>query len=402
MIKNKCRAIAKETKIKKSTLQKTMFVGMVLLTMCAVLLINNVFAPFTGTVEAAQHGTSAECMALLEVTTGRVLYQKNMHTKRAPASTTKILTAIVVIENTQDLDKLHKIPDSAVGVEGSSIYLERGEELSVRDLLYGLMLQSGNDCAESLAIITAGSKEKFSEMMNATAKRIGAQNSNFVTAHGLDAEGHYTSAYDLALISCYALQNADFAEIAKTKKHSAPWKGRDYDRVIVNKNKLLKSFEGCDGVKTGYTKKAGRTFVSSATRNGMQVVCAVLNCGPMFEDTARLMNAAFNEFTMYTPASKNEVVANLAVEKSRTSSVALGVVNPSCYPLRESEIAQLKLEVEVPSSKEAPIHLGENVGKIKISLDNNLLFEVKLFTMEVADSLSLKDALKDIADRWNG
>ena len=374
--------------------------------MCGITLLFVVFSGFlnayTQPMCAQAASTSAECMAVLEVSTGRVLYQKNMHKQRAPASTTKIITAIVVIENIADLDKLHKIPDSAVGVEGSSIYLAKGEQMSARDLLYGLMLQSGNDCAESLAIITAGSKENFAELMNETAKRIGAKNSNFVTSHGLDAEGHYTTAYDLALISAYALKNPDFALIAKTKKHSAPWHGRDYDRVIVNKNRLLSSFEGCDGVKTGYTKKAGRTFVASSTRGNMQVVCAVLNCGPMFEDSARLMNAAFNEFKMQPLTRKNEVVCQADISKSRTNKVNLAALNTILYPLRESESGNITTKFDVPIINNAPIKQGQKLGKMQIYLSNELIFETPLVTIEAADSLSLFDRLKDIADRWVG
>jgi len=345
--------------------------------------------------------TSAECMAVLEVSTGRVLYSKNMHKQKAPASTTKILTAIVVIENTLDLDKKHKIPDSAVGVEGSSIYLAKGESLSIRDLLYGLMLQSGNDCAESLAIITAGSKEKFAVMMNETAKRVGAKNSNFVTSHGLDAEGHYTTAYDLAIISCYALRNPIFAEIASTKKYSCEWEGRDYSRVILNKNRLLNSFEGADGVKTGYTKKAGRTFVASATRNDMQVVCAVLNCGPMFEDSARLLNSAFNEFCLTGLGKIGEKVADLNVTNSRTTFVGLAIKDIGSYPLRQSELEKIEIKISKLTSLTAPIKEGDIIGSAEFYLENQLIHTSELVIMESADSLNLVDRLKDIASRWN-
>ena len=351
--------------------------------------------------QATAASTSASSMAVLEVTTGRVLYSKNMHEKRAPASTTKILTAIVVIENVADLDKVHKIPDSAVGVEGSSIYLQKGEEMSVRDLLYGLMLQSGNDCAESLAIITAGCKVKFAELMNQTAKRVGALNSNFVTAHGLDADGHYTTAYDLAVISAYALRNPEFAKISATKKHSAPYAGRDYNRVIVNKNRLLNSFDGADGVKTGFTRKAGRTFVGSATRNGMQVVCAVLNCGPMFEDTARLMTAAFNEFSM-VPLSKHGVaLTRVKVDNGRNTDAPLGGSSIIYYPLRASEVDQIEKRFVIPDSIKAPQLAGSNVGQMQIYLQNELLYTTNLVTIENVDSYNLKDRLRDIASNWS-
>ena len=367
---------------------------------CVFALILTIFAlnlkPFS--VSAL---TSAQSMAVLEVSTGRVLYSKNMHKQMRPASTTKILTAIVVIENVDDLDKLVKIPPKAVGVEGSSIYLQAGEELSVRDLLYGLMLQSGNDCAEALAILVSGSLGEFANLMNCTANRIGAVNSHFVTPHGLDAEGHLTTAYDLALISAYALRNDDFAGISKTKKHTCPYMGRNYDRVILNKNKLLNSLDGCDGVKTGYTKKAGRTFVGSATRDNMQVVCAVLNCGPMFEDTASLINKAFKEFKMTAVFDKGVSITQAAISDGKTDKVNLGVNNAVLLPLTENEIGNLTFEYELPNNITAPLKQGEQIGSVKILNQNELLLQTNLYTLEAVDSLDMSDRLKDIVDNWN-
>jgi len=344
--------------------------------------------------------TSAESMAVLEVSTRRVLYQKDMHRRGEPASTTKILTAITVIENTPDLDAVRTVPDAAVGVEGSSIYLAHGEKLSVRDLLYGLMLQSGNDCAEALAILTCGSKEKFAEKMNETARKIGAKSSNFVTPHGLDAPEHYTTAYDLALISAYALTNRDFQEIVRTKKHSAPWAGHDYNRVIVNKNKLLNSFEGCDGVKTGFTKRAGRCYVGSATREGMQVVCSVLNCGPMFEDSAALMESAFSEFKMTEVVKKGEPLARLPILEGKKEFVNLGAGGTVRYPLREGELEKLHFNARCVVPLKAPVAIGKESGEIQVILQNDLLFSTPLYTIESAESLSLCDRLRDIANQW--
>ena len=351
-------------------------------------------------VNAEKADSSAECMALLETSTGRVLYEKNAHLKRPMASTTKILTAITVIENTENLDGIRKIPDEVVGVEGSSIYLEKDEELTPRDLLYGLMLQSGNDCAEALAIWTAGSKDKFAELMNDTARRIGAKESHFVTPHGLHHDDHYTTAYDLALISAYALKNPTFAEIVKTKKHTTPWKGRDYNRVIVNKNKLLSSFDGCDGVKTGYTKKAGRCFVSSATRDNMQVVCAVLNCGPMFEECANKMERAFNEYKMTEVLSAGQKLGDISVANCKADKTEVGSIGPVTYPLKNGEREQVRYEIAEIKNLKAPQKYGAEAGKIKIYLQNELLFEEKLFMIEDAKSKSVGDLLQEIVGEW--
>ncbi len=349
---------------------------------------------------AAATGSSAECMVLMDVKTNRVIYKKNAALKRPMASTTKIMTAIAVIENTADLNKIVKIPDSAVGVEGSSIYLEKGEELSLLDLLYGLMLQSGNDCAEALAVLTSGSKEKFAGLMNASARKIGALNSNFVTPHGLHHAEHYTTAYDLALISSYALKNPVFAKIVSTKKHTTAWKGRDYKRVIINKNKLLSSFEGADGVKTGYTKKAGRCFVSSATRDGRRCVCAVLNCGPMFEECSSLMSRYFKEYENTEAVKKYDKLCDVPVKGAKNKTVAAGAGEDLLLALNAAEKENLRVETEYFKGLKAPVKAGTVVGKILIYVQNNLLFEEKLYTIEDAESKDLFDLLKDLADEW--
>lgn len=372
--------------------------NLLILLSLSIMLVSPLFI----NASAKEVSSSAECMALLEVETGRVLYEKNSHKKRPMASTTKILTAITVIENTQDLDEIKQIPDKAVGVEGSSIYLEKGETLSTMDLLYGLMLQSGNDCAEALAILTSGSLEKFADLMNQTAKKIGANESNFVTPHGLHADDHYTTAYDLALISAYALKNETFQQISATKKHTTTWKGRDYKRVIVNKNKLLSSYDGCDGVKTGFTKKAGRCYVSSATRDNMQVVCAVLNCGPMFQECTNLMTRAFDEYTMHRIAEKGQHLFDIPISLCKNETVKAGVAQDLYYPLNKEEIKCLTITISNVDTLTAPLKFGKEIGKIRIDISNNLLFYEKLIIIEDALSLDIFDRLKDLADKWNG
>ncbi|MCH5155943.1 MAG: D-alanyl-D-alanine carboxypeptidase [Clostridiales bacterium] len=237
--------------------------------------------------------SSAAAMALVDGDTGELIYSKNCDARREPASTTKICTAITVIENQTILDVPMPIPDEAVGVEGSSLYLQKGEMLTVRDLLYGLMLQSGNDCAVALAIIVGGSVDGFVRMMNETAAKAGAENTHFANPHGLHHEDHYTTARDLCAISYYAMKNELFREIVSTKRHTTPYHNHNYQRNFPNKNKILFNYEGGNGIKTGYTRHSGRCLVSSATRNGKTYICTVLNCGDMFEECMRLMDCAF-------------------------------------------------------------------------------------------------------------
>ena len=345
---------------------------------------------------------SAECMIVLERDSGRVLNEKNADKKRPMASTTKIATAITVIENVADLDKKVKVPSCAVGVEGSSIYLENDEELTVRDLLYGLMLQSGNDCAVALAVTTAGSVEKFAELMNETARKAGATNTHFVNPHGLHNDEHYTTARDLGMIAAYAMKNAVFREIVGTKRYVMPWKDREYDRVIVNKNKILSTYDGGDGVKTGYTKKAGRCLVASATRNGMNVIAVVLNCGPMFEDCRQLLENAFSTYSLKDVSEAVDLSSVCArVDNGKTDSARLETEKGLLYPLTEDEYRNIRYEVSEISPMRAPVHSGDENGKIKIYSDNRLLFERKLYSIEEVASLDLADILYDIVGRWD-
>ena len=355
--------------------------------------INDAFAETSG------FQTSAQSMLLLENSTNRVLYERNADKKRPMASTTKIVTAITVIENEGNLERTVKVPSVAVGVEGSSVYLERDEELKIIDLLHGLMLQSGNDCAVALAVIVGGSVEKFAEMMNATAKKAGATNSNFVNPHGLHDDNHYTTARDLALISSYAMKNPVFESIVATKRYTMPWKGRDYDRVVINKNKILSTFDGGDGIKTGYTKKAGRCLVSSATRDGMRVICVVLDCGPMFEDCGALMEQAFSEYKLEKVCGTDKM-CTVPVKEGKADFVDCAPEKELYYPLKEGEKDLIDCRIEKADGLTAPVGAGVEVGKIKITLANRLLFEEKLVTIKGVNELDYLDRLKEVIGGW--
>lgn len=350
-------------------------------------------------VSAADVSTSAQSMILLETSTDRVFYEHNADKKLPMASTTKIVTAITVIENCGDLERKVTVPDIAVGVEGSSIYLEKGEELKIIDLLYGLMLQSGNDCAVALALTVGGSIDKFADMMNRTAVKAGAKNSNFTNPHGLHDDMHYTTARDLALVASYAMKNPVFEKIVSTKRYTMPWKDRSYDRVVLNKNKILSTFEGGDGIKTGFTKKAGRCLVASAKRNGMRVICVVLNCGPMFEDCSALMEKAFSEYKLEKVCSKADSY-EIDVFEGKAQSVRCSPEKDLYYPLKEGETDLIKADAELPTRIGAPVGEGDCVGKIIISFDNRLLFEEKLVTISAVDAIGYAERLRQVIERW--
>ena len=331
----------------------------------------------TARVTVSANNSSSEIV--MEVSTGRILYEDNAYSKKYMASTTKILTAICIIENC-DLDEVINITSKTVGVEGSSIYLEEGEKLSVKDLLYGLMLRSGNDCAETLAYHCSGDIKKFAELMNDTAKRIGAVNSNFVNPHGLPDDEHYTTAFDLALISCYAMKNPVFKEIVSTKSIKIPFTTRDYDRLLINKNKLLKELEGATGIKTGYTKKAGRCFVGSCERDGMELVCVLLNCPPMFEKSKELLNENFDRYKMYKLFESDHIIDFVKVLNS-DKTCGICIKKDVVLPLTEYEHENLNIVYDYPKIIDKTVKKDSEIGSIKIYYKNNLLFQQKVYTI---------------------
>ncbi|MEG1499965.1 MAG: D-alanyl-D-alanine carboxypeptidase family protein, partial [Clostridia bacterium] len=336
--------------------------------LCGCFVFGALFQPLNlQPIEAkTQSLTSAKCMAVIEAESKRVLFSKCENEKVALASTTKIVTALTVIKHCHNLDEKFVVDDRAVGVEGTSLYLVKGEMKTARELLYGIMLPSGNDGAMALAIKIGGSKEGFSRLMNKTAKECGAENSNFVNPHGLDEKGHQTTALDLAKITAVALKNEIFKEICSSQNATISGAKESEVRHLKNKNKLLYLLDGCIGVKTGYTGDAGRCLVSAAKRDGMQVVCVVLNCGPMFEESTMLINKAFKDYKIYELLSPYHIVKKIIVENGEVDNVKVFSVNGFCYPLTMEEYLMLNYDYDLPEKLNAPIKKEEIVGDVKI------------------------------------
>ncbi|MBP5404606.1 MAG: D-alanyl-D-alanine carboxypeptidase, partial [Clostridia bacterium] len=245
-------------------------------------------------VSSAFAYNSISAKVVLDNETGEFLYAENADARMEMASTTKILTAICVIEHNDIFEEV-EVPDAAIGVEGSSVYLRKGERWRILDLLYGLMLRSGNDAATALAILTSGDISSFAALMNETARKAGATNSSFVNPHGLHDDAHYSTARDMALITAYALKCPVFAAICKTKVHPYMKKtvSGEEKGVFYNKNKLLTLYPDATGVKTGYTKHSGRCLVSSAKRGQRELICVVLNVYDTYGETQRLFDRCF-------------------------------------------------------------------------------------------------------------
>lgn len=298
----------------------------------------------------------AECV--LEASSRRILFGKDENLPLPMASTTKILTAILILDDL-GLKEEVEIPKEAEGVEGSSAYLKAGDVYTVEDLLYGLMLRSGNDCAVTLALYHSGSIEAFAQKMNEKAAFLGAQDSHFCNPHGLPAAGHHTTARDLALITAYAMQNSDFVKIVSSKYYEP--------RHYQNKNKMLSGFEGATGVKTGYTLQAGRCLVTSAARGGMTLVCVVLNSPKMYERSAQLLEDAFSKYTLAELVKEGQTFGGCLARHG------------FCYPLSKGE--REKVRIFVKTSDPLPQRRGEFAGILSITLENSLIFSENLFIM---------------------
>ena len=321
---------------------------------------------------------SAQSAVVMEQGTRKVLFESNAYEQLGMASTTKIMTAVVTLENAE-LHEVVKIGKNAVGVEGSSMWLEAGETITVENLLYGLMLNSGNDAAVALAEYVGGTVDDFCRMMNEKAKSIGALQTHFVNPNGLPEEGHYTTAYDLGLIACYALENEQFCEIVSTRERNIPWPGREYDKKLVNHNKMLRMYEGCDGVKTGFTKSTGRALVSSATRNGMQVVAVTLNAPDDWNDHRHLLDNAFGSYKTVEVIPKKGFLKELSVTGGTKETVEVYIEKELSFVCEQNHHPDYRLEVELPESLKAPLKKGEKVGMVRVMVGNEQMAQGNLY-----------------------
>lgn len=312
---------------------------------------------------------SAQKAILYDAQTGRVLYEKNADSRSLIASTTKIMTALVVCEHCNVLDRM-KIPKEAVGIEGSSMYLKEGEVLTLQELLYGLMLRSGNDAAVALAIYCGGTVEGFAGMMNDKARQLGLQGSHFENPHGLDSPGHYSTARDLAILSAYAMKNPVFYQTVSTKSV------RVGERSLQNHNKLLWRVDGADGIKTGFTKAAGRILVSSATREGRRLICVTINDGNDWLDHATLLEKGFAEFAVQQLVQGGECLGSATVFSGTTDRVSLIAAEDFFFPLAKSEKATVVLSA--PGFVYAPVVKGQSAGSAHICIDGKAIGKVKL------------------------
>ena len=310
---------------------------------------------------------SARRAYVLDAATGRVLYEKNPHERSLIASTTKIMTALIVCEQCNVLDRM-RIPKEAVGVEGSSMYLQEGEVLTLQELLYGLMLSSGNDAAVALAIYCGGTVEGFAELMNDKARNLGLKNTHFENPNGLDSPGHYSTARDLAVLAAYAMENPIFRKTVSTKSLMAG------QRCLTNHNKLLWRVEGADGVKTGYTRAAGRILVSSAARNDRRLIAVTIDDPDDWNDHASLLESGFSRYRVQQIVQKGQYVDTLEVAGGQTQKVQVLAAEDFSYALAPEEQPQLMLPG--PGFVYAPAVEGADAGLAYVLLEGKAIGKI--------------------------
>lgn len=341
----------------------------------ALFLAAACFAALCPEAEAAGVPSISAKSAVVMHDGGEAVYEKNADDPMLIASTTKLMTAIVAIENCSPEDVV-EIGQETCGIEGSSMYLKAGQKITVEKLLLGLLLVSGNDAAAALAVHTAGSIEAFAELMNEKAKELGMQNSRFVNPHGLNAEGHYSTARDMAKLMVYCMDNELFADIISRRSFSVD------EMVYLNHNKLLYTMPGCIGGKTGYTMAAGRCLVSCAERDGTRFVCVTLSAPDDWNDHKALYEWAFSEYSdrdMTSYASFDVTVAGGAEDSVR----AVPEEELSVFARRDKE---LEIKAILPRFVMAPVVEGEHAGSASVYCGSELLAECRLIYEKSVDA----------------
>lgn len=331
-----------------------------------------------------------------------VLYGKNENIKTKMASTTKIMTAIVVIENI-NLDNIVEVSSKAAGTGGSRLKLKKGDKVSVKDLLYGLMLRSGNDAAVALAEYVGETIEGFAQIMNNKAKEIGLENTHFVTPHGLDSEEHYTTAYELAILTDYALKNEIFRNIVNTKSCNICVNG--IFKTISNTNELLGYLNGVYGVKTGFTNGAGRCLVTAIKRKDLDIICIVLGADTKkirTTDSVKLIEYSFANFENIDIKTKIEEefdkwkkinIGRINIEKGlkKVIDLKLKEYNLEVYPLKNNTTEKIKIQIDADLNLKAPIRKNTSIGEVTVFYDNNIILKIEILIFEEINKKGILD-----------
>ena len=318
---------------------------------------------FSFSAFSADFNVSASSAVLMVADTGEVVFEKNAHIKRGVASTTKIMTALITAEQCTPMREVIATSEM-VNVEGTSMGLKAGDRVTFHDLIYGMLLASGNDAANTAAVSIAGSMEKFAELMNKKAKEIGMTNTNFVTPSGLDDENHYSTAYDMALLGCYALENNVFKEACGTVSAKLCYGNEPYTRYLSNHNRLLKEYDGALGIKTGFTKKSGRCLVSAAEKNGVMLVCVTLNAPDDWNDHKKLLDYGFEHVTQKIIDIQ---LPSLEIAGGSSADASLELIEP-VKVASYCSADEFDVQIKVKNLEFAPVKCGETAGEVRLIL----------------------------------
>lgn len=348
---------------------------------------------------AASPAPYAKAAVLIEAESGRVLYSHNADKRLPMASTTKIVTAITAIENGK-LTDIVTVSSRAAGTEGSSMYLKNGEKIKLEDLLYGLMVVSGNDAAVAIAEHIGKNTEGFAALMNKTAEKAGAYDSNFKNPHGLHHPDHYTTAADLAKIAAYALRNEFFAKLVSCRYRQV-YSVDGHTHWLRSKNKILSLYPGGMGVKTGYTKQAGRCLVAAAEKNGMRLLSVVLNDSSMFPDSMALLDYGYNNYELRTAYNKGDSLGVIAVNGNRLKKAELRAPDTFIYPCRTDETLVASVSVAEPLMR-APVKKGTQAGRLDVYAGDKLVHTVPLIIQDDMPADDYMFFLREAIDKFRG
>lgn len=329
---------------------------------------------------------------VIERNSNRILYEKKAFDKAYIASTTKIMTCIVALEN-NDLNSIVKVSKKAARTGGSDVGLKENDEIVLSELLYGLMLKSGNDSAVAIAEHTAGSVEEFAKLMNKKAIELSALSTNFVTPHGLDTDNHYSTAYDLAIITNYALQNPTFKKLVSTTYHTMTFKDGK-TKELKNTNPLLFSYPGITGVKTGYTGLANRCLVASAKQNNMELIAVTLgepSSKLRISDTTKLLNYCFKNYSLCNITDLYPAQFTIPLQKSLEKNIIPIYESDLIIPLTDQEKQNVTLQSYFPEEINAPVKAKQEVGKVQFLLNDEILGEVNLLCPKNIKKKNTKD-----------
>ena len=330
-----------------------------------ILMIFMINIGLTSCIASEEPIITAKSAIVMDAATGKVLYAKDAEAKRYPASTTKMMTLIVALEN-GNLDDVIEASEKASKTEGSSLWLEHGEKLTLRDLLYGVMLVSGNDATVAVAEHIAGSVDAYAKLMTKKAHEIGAVHTSFTNSSGLPDPNHYSTAHDLAMIAAYGYKNPLFEEFVSTKSKIIPWAMNDFGRELFNENRMLWLYEGGNGVKTGYTDAAGRCLVSGAKREGVQLVAVVLDSEFMWNDSIALLEYSFKQIKAVKLYNAESVVKNVLVDSGVKSTVDIAVKEDVVIPMVDEDKQNFVTVVDIPERINAGFAKGDKLGTLRV------------------------------------